>query len=121
MHLAFVKRLGLVIQTTNVGTQKINGTTLETYKMMILVFSVIDQVDKVTFFEKTFLVANVSPDMVFGIPFLSLSDEDVDFPKKELWWRLYTIKEALPTSNRVELVGKKEFQLQLLIWDIRPL
>ena len=42
MHLAFVKRLGLVVQSTKVGAQKINGTTLETYKMIVAAFLVID-------------------------------------------------------------------------------
>ena len=72
MHLAFAKRLGLVVQTTNVGAQKIDGTTFETYRMVVVVFSVTDQADKVRFFEEIFLVANVSPDVVLGILFLSL-------------------------------------------------
>ena len=109
MHPAFAERLGLVVQTTNVGAQKIDGTTLETYRMMVVAFSVIDQADRVRFFEETFLVANVSPDVVLGMPFLTLSGADVDFPKRELRWRSYTIEEALPTTKQVELVGKKEF------------
>ena len=84
IHPAFVERLGLVVQTTNIGTQKIDGTTLETYGMVIAAFSVTDQANRVRFFEETFLVANVSPDMVFGMPFLILSGVDIDFPKKEL-------------------------------------
>ena len=84
MHLAFAERLGLVVQTTNVGTQKIDGTTLKTYGIVIAAFSVTDQADKVRFFEKIFVVANVSPDMVIGILFLTLSDADVDFLKKKL-------------------------------------
>ena len=84
MHPVFAERLGLVVRTTNVGAQKIDGTTLETYGMVVAAFSVTDQADRVRFFEETFLVANVSPDVVLGMPFLSLSGADVDFPKKEL-------------------------------------
>ena len=40
--------------------------------------------ERVRFFEETFLVANVSLDVIFGMPFLTLSGADVDFPKKEL-------------------------------------
>ena len=109
MHLAFTERLDLVVRAINVGAQKIDGTTLETYGMVVAAFSVIDQANRIRFFEKTFLVANVSPDMVFGMPFFTLSDADIDFPKKKLWWRLYTIKEALSTTKQVKLVGKKEF------------
>ena len=77
--------------------------------MVVAVFSVIDQADKVKFFEETFPVANVSPNVVFGMPFLILGGADVDFSKRELWWRSYTIEEALPTTKRVELIGKKDF------------
>ena len=38
MHSAFAKRLGLVVQTTNVGAQKIDGTTFETYGMVVVAF-----------------------------------------------------------------------------------
>ena len=70
MHLAFVERLGFVVQTTNVDAQKINGNTLETYRIVVAAFLVTDQADKVRFFEKTFLVANISPDIVLGCLFL---------------------------------------------------
>ena len=83
MHPAFAKKLGLVVRTTNVGAQKIDGTTLETYGMVVAAFSVIDQADRVRFFEETFLVANVSPDVVLGMLFLALSGAAVDFPKRE--------------------------------------
>ena len=68
-----------------------------------------DKANQVRFFEETFLVANVSPEVVFGMPFLTLSGVDVDFLDRELRWRTYTTEEALPTTRRVELVGKKEF------------
>ena len=109
MHLTFAEKLGLVIQITNIGTQKINGTIFETYKMVVAAFSVIDQANRVRFFEKTFLVAYVSPDIVFGMLFLTLSGADIDFLKRKLQWRSYTIEDALPTTKQVELVGKKEF------------
>ena len=84
IHLAFIEKLGLVVRTINVGAQKIDGTTLETYGMVVAAFSVTDQADRVRFFEEIFLVANVSPDMVLGMPFLTLSGADVDFLKREL-------------------------------------
>ena len=84
IHPAFVERLGLVVQTTNIGTQKINGTTLETHGIVVAAFSVTDQADRVRFFEETFLVANISPDMVFRMPFFTLSCADVNFLKREL-------------------------------------
>ena len=84
MHPAFAERLGLVVQATNVGAQKIDGTTLETYGMIVAVFSVTDQANRVKFFEETFLVANVSQNVDLGMPFFTLSGADIDFTKKEL-------------------------------------
>ena len=84
MHLAFAKKLGFVVQITNVGAQKINNIILETYGMVLAVFSVTDQVDKVKFFKETFLVANVSPDVILEILFLTLSSTDINIPKREL-------------------------------------
>ena len=37
--------------------------------MVVAAFSVTDQADKIKFFEETFLVANVSPDVVLGMTF----------------------------------------------------
>ena len=84
MHPAFAERLGLVMRAINVGAQKINSTIFETYGMVVAAFSMTDQADMVRFFEETFLVANISPDLVFGMPFLILSSADINFPKKEL-------------------------------------
>ena len=52
--------------------------------MIVAAFSVADQADRVRFFEEIFLVANVSSDVVFWMPFLILSGADVTFPKREL-------------------------------------
>ena len=105
----FVKQLGLPIRPTDVGAQKIDGTILDTHGMVVTAFSVEDQANRVRFFEKTFLVANVSSEVVLGMLFLTLSAADVDFSTQELRWRTYTPEEVLPTTRCVKLVGKKEF------------
>ena len=84
MHPAFAEKLGFMVQTHNINTQNINSTILETYVMVIVAILVTDQADKVRFFEETFLVAIVSPDVVLGMPFFILSDVDINFPKREL-------------------------------------
>ena len=38
VHLAFAKELGLPIRPTDVGAQKIDGTMLETYRMVLQLF-----------------------------------------------------------------------------------
>ena len=109
VHPSFVKQLGLSIRPTDVGAQKIDDITLDTHGMVVAAFSVVDKVNRVRFFEETFLVANVSLEVIFGMPFLTLSNADVNFLSQNLWWKTYTTKEALPTTRCVELVGKKEF------------
>ena len=43
VHLSFVKQLGLSIRPTNVRAQKIDGTTLDTYGMVVTAFLVVDK------------------------------------------------------------------------------
>ena len=109
IHPTLARELGLPIRPTDVGAQKIDGTLLDTFGMVVAAFSVEDKANRVRFFEETFLVANVSPEMVFGMFFLTLSGADIDFLGHELRWKTYTTKETLPTTRRVKLVGKKEF------------
>ena len=114
VYLAFAKELGLFIRPTDVRAQKINGTTVDTYGMVVEVFLVEDNANRVRFFEETFLVANSSLKVVIGMPFLTLSGADVDFLGRKLQWRTYTTKKTVPTTRRVELVGKKEFAVAAL-------
>ena len=109
VHLAFAKELRVPISLTDVGAQKINGNTLNIYRMIVVAFSVKNKADQVRFFEKNFLVTNISLEIVLGIPFFTLSGVDIDFLGRELRWRTYIIEEAFPTTRRVEIVGKKEF------------
>ena len=109
IHPFFAKQLGLPIRPTDIGTQKIDGTMLDTQGMVVAAFSLVDKANQVRFFEETFLMANVSPEVVLGMLFFTLSGADIDFSGCELRWKTYTTKEALPNTRRIELVGKKEF------------
>ena len=82
--------------------------------MVVAAFSVVDKINRVRFFEETFLVANVWLEVVFWMFFLIVSGTDIDFSVWELRWRTYTNKEALSTIRHVELVGKKEFTAAVL-------
>ena len=84
MSPAFASQLGLRIWKTNVGAQNINGTTLETYGIVVSTFSLSDKDGQERFFEESFLLANVKPNTVFNILFLTLSNADVDFQARNL-------------------------------------
>ncbi len=109
MSQAFAHQLGLKICMTNVEAQKIDGITLESYKMVVSTFSMSNKDDRERFFEENFLLVNVKPDIVLGMPFLTLSNAGVNFQARNLQWRSYTTRNVLPTTKRVELIGKKEF------------
>ena len=49
------------------------------YEMVVEAFLMTDKANRVKFFEKTFLIANVSLEVVFGILFLILNGADIDF------------------------------------------
>ena len=87
IYPTFVWELGLPIRTMDIGAQKIDGIMLDTFEMVVVAFSVIDKANRVRFFEETFLVANVSPEVFLGMPFLTLSGANVDFFGRKLWWR----------------------------------
>ena len=82
---------------------------LNTNKMVAAAFSVMNKINWVRFFEKTFLIANVSLEVVFRILFLTPSNANIDFSGQKLWWKTFTTKEAFSTTRRIELEGKKEF------------
>ncbi len=80
----FAHQLGLKICKTNVEAQTIDNTTLETYGMVVFIFSVSDKDGRERFFKESFLLADVKPDIVFGMRFLTMSNADVDFQARDL-------------------------------------
>lgn len=55
-------------------------------------------------------MANTSIEIILKMPFFSLSNLDVKFAILEkLTWRSYTTVKALPTTNWVKLINKREF------------
>ncbi len=77
--------------------------------MVVFTFSVLDKDRRERFFEESFLLADVSPDIVLGMPFLTMSNANINFQAWDLQWRSYTTGEVLPTTRLVELIGKKKF------------
>ena len=84
MSPAYAKKLGLKTRKTNVGAQKINGSALETFGMVIVDFQVEDKSGRPRFFQETFLVANTKFEVILGMPFLKISNTDVAFDEKTL-------------------------------------
>lgn len=77
--------------------------------MIVSIFSLLDKNSREGLFEESFFLANVKPNIVLGMLFLTMSNVNVDFPAQNLHERSYTIKDILPTNRRVELMMEKEF------------
>ena len=114
MNPDYTWKLRLKIRKTNIRAQKINGSTLETFGMVIADFQVEDKASKPRFFQETFLVADTKFEVILRMPFLKISNADVSFGKKTLTWRTYTTNEVLPTTKRIQIVDLKEFVIAAL-------
>ena len=99
IHPSFATQLGLPIRPIDMREQKNDDIIQDTHRRVVAIFSMVNKVSRVRFFEKIFLVANVSLNVVFGIFFLTLSGVDVDFSGRELWWKTYITKEAFQILN----------------------
>ena len=74
MALGYVSKLGLKVRLTNVRAQKINGSTLKIFEIVLASFYIKDKLAKPLFFQKTFLLADLSIEVVLEMPFLMLSN-----------------------------------------------
>lgn len=110
MNQTFASQLSLKIWKTNVRAQKINGTILEIYRMVVSIFSLSNKDGREIFVEESFLLPDVKPDVVLGILFPTMSNVDVDFQAQDLEEKFYTTGKVLPTTIQVELIRKKNLQ-----------
>ena len=79
MTPTYIAKLGLKIPHTDVGAWKIDGSTLEIFGMVLASFQVEDKLDQAQFFQKTFLLVDISVEAVLEILFLTFSKADVSF------------------------------------------
>ena len=84
MSPAYTKKLGLKTWKINVRAQKIDGSALETFGMVIAGFQVEDKGGRPEFFQETFLVTNIKFEVVLRMLFLKISNADRTFGKETL-------------------------------------
>ena len=77
-------KLRLKIWKTNVKAQKIDGSTLEIFGMVIADFQMEDKASRPRFFQKIFLVLNTKFKVILGILFLKISNINVSFGEETL-------------------------------------
>ena len=110
-------KLWLKIWKTNVGAQKIDGSALETFEIVIANFQVKDKASRLRFFQEIFLIANTKFEVILKMLFLKISNTDILFNKETLTWKSYITNKALPTTKQVQIVDPKEFIIAVLNID----
>lgn len=109
---AYTAKLGFVTQEIDVGTQKIDGPILNTYRMVIAGFLVQNKLEKVWFFEKTFLLTNTNIKLVLGMLFLTFLDVNIWFVEKSLFKGVTKLQRPCLLLKKLSLLVKKNLQLQ---------
>lgn len=92
-------RLGLKVRLTDVKAQKIGSSTLKIFGIVLASLQVDNKLGPSCFFQKTFLMTNISMTMILDMPFLTFSNTDGLFAEQKLTWRSYTMAEALSTTK----------------------
>lgn len=111
---AYAAKQDLITRKTSIRVQKIDNLPLKTHSMASARFLLQDSVERVRFFEETYVLVNISMEIVLKIHFLALNNASFQFSTKKLTWRSYIMAKALPTINRVELINKKKFAKAIL-------
>ena len=52
--------------------------------MVVSTFFMLDKDRKKRFFEESFLLTDINPDVIFEIPFLTMNNIDIDFQARDL-------------------------------------
>ena len=77
MTLAYASKLGLQMEKTDVGAQKIDGLLLETYGIVIAAFRVLNKVGRALFLQQIFLLANTSIEVILRMPFFAFINANI--------------------------------------------
>ena len=84
MNPDYTWKLRLKIRRTNIGAQKIDGSVLKTFGMVIVNFQVEDKASKPRFFQETFLVVDTKFEVILGMPFLKINNANMSFGERTL-------------------------------------
>lgn len=109
MALTYTAKLNLKVWPTNVGAQNIDNSTLEMYKIVLANFQVDDKYIRLQFFQETFLVTNISINVILRILFLTLSNTNIAFADWNLIWKSYTSTKTLLTTKQLQIINWKKF------------
>lgn len=77
MTSIYAAKLGLKVQKTNIKAQKIDGSILNIFRMVLANLQVEDKLGKAWFFHEIFLVVNTTLEMILKMLFLTFSNVNI--------------------------------------------
>ena len=84
MALAYAKQLGFRTWKIHIKAQKIDRLSLKSYKIVIAGLQVLNKLSQSQFFQETFLLADISMEVLFDILFFIFSNANIQFAQKKL-------------------------------------
>ena len=75
--LTHTKKLGLWTQRNDVGPQKIDRSSLDTFGIVIAGFQILNKQGRVRFFQEIFLLANITMEVILGMLFFTFINADI--------------------------------------------
>ena len=114
IHLVYATKLGLHAMKIDVVAKKIDGSHLDSFGIVIANCLVKNKFEMAQFFQKTFLLANISLVLILGMLFLTISKANMRFAEWKLVWRTYTVAKFLLITRKVKIIDKKKFEAAAL-------
>ena len=84
IYPTYAIKLGFYARKIDIDMQKIDGSHLDIFRIVIADYLVKKKLEKVRFFQEVFILANISLEVVLGIFFLTLNKANIRFTKQEL-------------------------------------
>lgn len=77
MSLGYILKLSLKVYLTNFEAQKIDDFTFKTFKIVPAKVQVEKKLEKICFFQETFLLTNISMEVVLRMLFVTFSNAKI--------------------------------------------
>ena len=79
MTPAYTSKLGFNVHHTNIGAQKIDNSIFKIFRLVLASFQIEDKLGRTRFFQKMFLLADISIEVVLSMFFLTFNNVDIQF------------------------------------------
>lgn len=109
MTLAFVLKLNFGVYYIDIRAPKIPGYISKTFKIVFASYQVKKKLGHIQYFQKTFLLNDISIEIMLKMTFLVFSSVKIPFVEKKITQQFYTLAKTFTTTKQVELINKNKF------------